>query len=120
MPTGWVGSTRRQTLPTNWETEIVPRVLARDHHRCQHIREDTGRKCLRRARDVDHVIPYHLGGTDDAGNLEALCGWHHGKKSGREGGIASGVSRRASRDAAKPLHPGLLTERPKPEVPAPF
>jgi 5-methylcytosine-specific restriction protein A len=119
MPTGWVGSGRRQTLPVNWTTEIVPRILRRDHYRCQHIREDTQRKCGRRARDVDHIVNYASGGTDDDANLEALCAWHHGKKSGREGGIASGVSRRASRDAAKPTHPGLLDTAPD-RTPPPF
>ena len=108
MPTGWIGSNRRQLLPANWTNEIVPRILKRDHYRCQHIRYDTGEKCGRRASDVDHIIRPADGGTDDDSNLQALCTYHHAQKTGREGGVASGRSRRAKRDAAKPIHPGLL------------
>jgi 5-methylcytosine-specific restriction endonuclease McrA len=118
MP-NWIGSNRRTLLPADWPT-IVKRILIRDHHRCQHVREDTQRKCGRRATDVDHITRPADGGTDDDSNLQALCSYHHGQKTGREGGIASGRSRQAARDAAKPLHPGLLQEAPKPETPAPF
>ena len=107
MPTGWVGSNRHEQLPANWPA-IVQRILARDHHRCQHVRYDTARRCLARATDVDHIINYAVGGTDEDSNLQSLCEYHHRQKSGREGGIASGASRRAKRDAAKPVHPGLL------------
>jgi 5-methylcytosine-specific restriction enzyme A len=120
MPTGWKGSNRRALLPTNWTTEIVPRILTRDHHRCQWLRYDTGRRCLRTARDVDHVIPHSQGGTDHDSNLQALCQYHHRLKTGREGGTASGVSRRAKRDATKPVHPGLHPEPPSQDPPAPF
>jgi 5-methylcytosine-specific restriction protein A len=106
MP-NWEGSSRRQTLPPDWPVRQLT-VLRRDHHRCQHVREDTGRKCGRRASDVDHIVSYKDGGTDDYPNLQALCTWHHGQKSGREGGVASGRARRAKRDAAKPVHPGLI------------
>jgi 5-methylcytosine-specific restriction enzyme A len=119
MP-NWEGSTRRFTLPWNWESEIVPRILRRDHNRCQHIREDTQKKCGRRAADVDHIVSHADGGTDDDSNLQALCTYHHRQKTGREGGIASGKARAAKAAAAKPIHPGLLAETPKPEKPAPF
>lgn len=108
MP-GWEGSTRRADLPADWHV-TQPRILRRDGYQCQHIRQDTGRLCLRRARDVDHIISHVQGGGDDDNNLQALCGYHHDQKSGREGGIASGVSRRAKRQASKPLHPGLLPQ----------
>jgi 5-methylcytosine-specific restriction protein A len=112
MPTGWVGSNLQATLPSDWGATTL-RILNRDRHRCQHIREDTGRGCLKPAHEVDHISNHASGGTDDDSNLQALCSWHHGKKSGREGGTASGRSRRAKRDAVKPLHPGLLDEPPK-------
>jgi len=100
----WEGSDRRERLPADWP-ERRQLVLIRDKHRCQHVREDTGRKCLAPARDVDHI------NADDDHRLEALqaiCGWHHDRKSGREGGIASGISRRAARDAKKKPHAGYL------------
>lgn len=116
----WVGSDRQYTLPPDWD-QIVARIKRRDGNRCQWIREDTQRRCLRRADGgVDHITPHSQGGTDDDSNLMALCGYHHRRKTGIEGGTASGAARRAKRDAAKPLHPGLLAERPRVEPPAPF
>ncbi|MBN9209342.1 MAG: HNH endonuclease [Microbacterium ginsengisoli] len=117
MP-NWASSTRRDTLPSDWPQRVAY-VLRRDHHVCQHVREDTGRKCGRRARDVDHRIRPADGGTDDPSNLQALCGWHHDQKSGREGGVASGRARRAKRDAAAPIHPGLVRS-PDELEPPPF
>lgn len=118
MPTGWKGSNRRAELPPDWPVTIL-RILRRDHHRCQWIRYDTGRRCLAKARDVDHRIAHSDGGTDQDSNLWALCQYHHERKTGTEGGIASGKARRAKRDAAKPQHPGLMT-RVQIEDPAPF
>jgi 5-methylcytosine-specific restriction protein A len=103
MP-NWQGSDRRARLPEDW-AERRQLVLIRDRHRCQHVREDTGKPCLVRARDVDHVI---ANDNHDLSNLQALCGWHHDQKSGREGGIASGKARRATRDAKKKPHAGYL------------
>lgn len=100
----WQGSTRRSTLPWGWYTRIRPRILARDREQCQWIREDTGEKCLDHANQVDHITPYHLGGTDDDSNLWSLCQYHHDKKSGAEGGNAKAARVRA----AKRRHPGLL------------
>lgn len=108
MP-NWEGRNRRQTLPPDWPARVA-HVLKSDKHRCRHIRTDTGRYCNAPARDVDHIISYADGGTDDYSNLQALCAWHHGQKSGREGGLVSGRVRAAKRDAAKPLHPGLMVE----------
>lgn len=110
MP-GWKGSDRRRELPKDWPA-IHARVLKRDHYRCQHVREDTGRKCGRHANQVDHIVRPADGGTDDDRNLRSLCPWHHQQKSSSEGGIASAIARRERRDAAKPLHPGLLASEP--------
>jgi 5-methylcytosine-specific restriction endonuclease McrA len=120
MP-GWKGSNRKSTLPVGWPA-IQIRILKRDHHACQHVREDTGRRCGLRATDVDHIIPNSQGGSDADSNLQALCTWHHRRKSGREGGLASGQARTARAEAAKPLHPGLIgnTAEQPPEEPAPF
>ena len=121
MPTGWQGSERRSTLPADWAVTCF-RILRRDHHRCQWIRVDTDRRCLAQARDVDHIISHADGGSDDDSNLQSLCEYHHRKKTGREGGIASGRSRRAKRDSEKPLHPGLIPAQPafRDDGPAPF
>ncbi|WP_230671010.1 HNH endonuclease [Rathayibacter sp. Leaf248] len=119
MPTGWRGSTRKQTLPPDWPT-IRRHVLERDGHRCQHIRYDTGRICGAHATDCDHLEDR----TDHRPeNLAAKCSHHHDEKTNREAGYASGAARRAKRDAAQPQHPGLLTETEqrwhRPAVPGP-
>lgn len=125
MPTGWIGSDRHDSLPADWpQTQL--RILNRDYHRCQWVRYDTGKRCLKHARAVDHIISHADGGGDEDSNLQSLCDWHHNKKSGREGGLASGKVRRAKRDQAKPLHPGLLpaptrpASPPRDDGPAPF
>lgn len=104
---GWKGSTRRSALPPDWHI-TQPRILARDGYQCQHIRNDTGRPCLAPARDVDHIVSNGQGGSDADSNLESLCTYHHGQKSGREGGLASGVARRKKAKATGRRHPGLL------------
>ncbi|MEV8214994.1 HNH endonuclease signature motif containing protein [Leifsonia sp. NPDC077715] len=115
---GWKGSDRRRQLPKDWPA-IVMFVLRRDRHRCQRVREDTGKKCGRHANQVDHKIRPADGGTDHPSNLQALCEWHHQRKSSSEGGTASAIARRARRDAAKPLHAGLL-DADRSNHPAPF
>ena len=105
MPTGWIGSTRRERLPPNWEREIRPRILARDGYQCQHVRADTGRKCLARARQVDHIVP---GDDHSDSNLRALCDWHHQQKSSSEGGRASSAARKKRKAATPKRHPGIL------------
>lgn len=97
---GWVGSNRRERLPADWQV-IRRRVLARDGYRCCWVEQ--GVRCVERATDVDHVSP---GDNDDLTNLQALCGFHHGVKSGRDGGRASARAR-AARESR-----GLGSRRP--------
>jgi 5-methylcytosine-specific restriction endonuclease McrA len=94
----WTTSTRRQRLPRDWPA-IRQAILDRDHHRCQHVRADTGLKCGLPATDVDHI---HPGDDHRPVNLQALCSWHHARKSAAEGNEA--------KTKAKPPpspHPGL-------------
>ncbi|WP_075926470.1 HNH endonuclease [Nocardiopsis sp. CNR-923] len=101
MP-GWQNSTRRATLPPDWDRAIRPRILNRDNHRC-HWRVGDG-ICGRPATDVDHID-----GRDDHRdeNLQSLCRTHHRRKSSGEGGRAR-WAKRPSRYRPKPPHPGLL------------
>ncbi len=120
MP-NWKGSTRRASLPANWGATCL-RILTRDHHRCQWIRYDTGKPCLAPASDVDHIQSHADGGTDDDANLWSLCGYHHDRKTGYEGGKASGRARAATaaaRKTQKPQHPGLI-DKPVHEDAPPF
>lgn len=116
----WEGSDRRSRLPRDWPL-IRARVLARDAYMCQHTRTDTGRMCGAHATDVDHV---HRGDDHRDTNLQALCDYHHRKKSGSEGGNASREARARRKKATAYVHPGLRPIRVEPgdtpEVDAPF
>lgn len=102
---GWAGSDRRSRLPDNWP-RLRNRILKRDGHRCTHT-DDKGVRCPEDATDVDHIIP-----NDDhsESNLTSLCSWHHGKKSGREGGAARAkvMKRNRAKFTRVERHPGLL------------
>lgn len=102
MP-GWKGSTRKHTLPSNWESTIRPRILARDGGRCTAIRADTDERCNDRANQVDHIDQSRRWDHSDS-NLTSLCEWHHARKSSAEGGRAKAARYAAS----KRRHPGLI------------
>jgi hypothetical protein len=95
----WTSSTRSQRLPKDWRS-ICRRILNRDAHRCQTIRVDTGQPCHQPARQVDHITP---GDNHHPSNLQAICDWHHAKKSSAEGNQA-----RHGKPRSAPVHPGLL------------
>lgn len=42
------------------------------------------------AREVDHIVPLHRGGTDDRANLQGLCAEHHEAKSAGESALRRG------------------------------
>lgn len=102
---GWVGSTRRSELPPNWEA-IRKRVLARDGYRCTWVTD--GQRCTVRATDVDHR---ERGDDHSMSNLRSLCGWHHQRRTSRDGGKArAAVRAKRARLGKLPQerHPGLL------------
>lgn len=103
MP-GWQNSDRRQRLPADWPKRRN-RILLRDRHQCQTKLEDDTR-CGEYATEVDHKEP---SGSDEDWNLEAICSWHHGKKSSSEGGEAQAKERRRINRSFRRTekHPGL-------------
>lgn len=80
----WEQSTRRQRLPKNW-AQIRRQVLHRDRHLCQILLEDVGTICGELATEVDHVV---AGDNHALTNLQAICTWHHRRKSSAEGAAA--------------------------------
>ena len=63
-----------------WEKARAP-IIARDKGLCQ--------PCLRAGRatpfkEVDHLKPKHMGGTDDPDNLQCICMDCHTAKTNRE------------------------------------
>jgi 5-methylcytosine-specific restriction enzyme A len=102
MP-GWEGSTRKSRLPANWQSQIRPRILARDGFRCTWL--ESGVRCAAKATDVDHIRP---GDNHSDANLRSLCGPHHRRKSSSEGGRAPRrVSRKYGVKRPEEAHPGL-------------
>lgn len=84
----WEGSTRRETLPANWYTEIRPAVLERDGYQCRIVFEDI---CIGHANQVDHE-----GGRDDhrLEMLRAACEPCHQRRSSQQGRAARVSERR--------------------------
>lgn len=99
MP-GRKGSTRKDSLPPDW-WKRRRRILRRDNEQCQHVRYDTGRKCLRPANQVDHIDDRL---DDSDANLQSLCWYHHQQKSSSQGGTAAAKKRRKG---ATKQHPGI-------------
>ena len=53
-------------------------VWQRDGGRCSYLDRRTGRRCnSRHLIEIDHILPYALGGGADPGNLRLLCHAHH-------------------------------------------
>lgn len=97
----WDGSDRRSRLPDDWPLRRI-RVLRRDGYRCQH-RDSAGVKCGEPANQVDHIV---RGDNHDESNLQALCRFHHARKSSAEGAAARRPKPTRRREPEK--HPGDL------------
>ena len=106
MAGGWVGSTRKESLPSDWEQRRSA-VKRRADGRCERIKTSTGKRCANPGTDCDHVVRPADGGTDELANLEWLCGWHHRAKTSREGNDARKASQARGKRPQRP-HPGFL------------
>jgi 5-methylcytosine-specific restriction protein A len=51
--------------------------------------------CVGRATEVDHIIQPEAGGTSDLGNLRAVCGPCHRRRTGQQGAAAKQRRRRS-------------------------
>ncbi len=57
---------------------VKRQVWQRDGGRCSYLDRRTGRRCnSRHLIEIDHIVPYALGGGADPGNLRLLCQAHH-------------------------------------------
>ena len=53
-------------------------VWRRDQGRCSYVDRHSGRRCGSRYRlEVDHIVPFALGGGAEPGDLRLLCEAHH-------------------------------------------
>jgi hypothetical protein len=67
------GDARSRTIPTSTRD----RLLIRAGHRCEYRGSD-GLRCSERSHlAIDHIVPWGLGGTSEAGNLRVLCAAHN-------------------------------------------
>lgn len=98
----WTTSNRKTELPREWAT-LRKRVLARDGGVCQ-ARDSQDRLCGAPANQVDHISRGH---DHTLTNLQALCCWHHARKSSTEGHAARAPRPRQARAAER--HPGIVS-----------
>jgi 5-methylcytosine-specific restriction endonuclease McrA len=63
-----------------------------------------GERCNAASTEVDHVVAFSEGGTDDRSNLRGLCHWCHAQKTSDE--ALRGKARK--RGVGREQHPGLL------------
>jgi len=107
-------TSRRRKDPPYWP-KLRQAVLARALNMCEHTHLEESPlgsrtvRCTYPAQDIDHIVNLAQGGTDELSNLQALCDWHHKRKTQAEA--------KAARDAkgpkpterrASPPHPGLV------------
>lgn len=92
MTHGWHTSTRKARLPADWAARRA-RVLARDGYRCQ-ARDSLGALCGWPANQCDHIA---AGDDHSETNLQALCAFHHARKSSAEGHAAQRPRARQAR-----------------------
>lgn len=81
------GSRQERGYGAEWE-RTRKRILRRDKGLCQPCLKQ-GRP--RPAKQVDHILPKFEGGTDDDGNLQAICVGCHQDKTAGEAKRARGV-----------------------------
>ena len=78
-PAGAVTPAAKPSAPGRAIPAAVKRqVWQRDGGRCSYVDRETGRCCnSRHLSEMDHILPYALGGGADPGNLRLRCRAHH-------------------------------------------
>lgn len=106
-PDAWAGSTRKQTLPVDWE-RLRQACFKRDGYRCTWI--DDGMRCTAPATDCDHV-----GDRNDHSlkNLRSLCSEHHLKRTSKQAYEAKMAIKKLGRLPEEP-QPGVIKGPPRP------
>ena len=76
---------RGRTIPT----AVKRQVWERDGGCCSYVDRGSGRRCRsRHALQMDHVLPFALGGSAEPDNLRLLCAAHHRHRHADGGGRA--------------------------------
>ena len=73
-------------------------VWRRDQGRCSYVDRHSGRRCGSRYRlEIDHIVPFALGGGAEPGNLRLHCGAHHRLRHAQRDACAESVPNEARR-----------------------
>lgn len=95
---------RRETLPPDWPARRAS-TFARDGYQCVHVREDNEQRCTETTNlECDHIGDR---GDHSLDNLRTLCRYHHAKRSGGQGGVASATRKRKKYTRPAEEHPPL-------------
>jgi len=106
-------TSRRRKDPPGW-SKIRTAVLTRANGMCEHTHLEespqgsTTLRCTYPAQDVDHIVNVANGGSNSLDNLQALCDWHHKRKTQTEAQAARKAKGIQTERRATPRHPGLL------------
>ncbi len=74
-------------------------VWRRDRGRCRYVDRTSGRRCgSQHLLQIDHVVPYALGGAAEPNNLRLLCAAHHRYRHAGAGCGRPGEDRQAPVD----------------------
>ena len=106
-------TSRRRKDPPYWP-KLRAEILTRANNMCEHTQVEQSPqgtrtvRCTYPAKDVDHIVNLANGGTDAPTNLQALCEWHHKRKTSQEATEARAKAPRLTERRPKPKHPGLI------------
>ena len=74
---------------------VKRQVWTRDQGCCSYVDGASGRRCAsRHLLQIDHVVPYALGGSAEVDNLRLLCAAHHRHRHADRGGGPDRVAAR--------------------------
>jgi hypothetical protein len=90
------GSRHERGYGSFWD-RVRARILKRDSGLCQ-VCKRLG--LITQGNEVDHILPKHLGGTDDDTNLQTICKPCHRAKTQAEATASRGLQTRNSGPAA--------------------
>lgn len=103
MSSSWSG--QRRSFPPKTRRRILKRdpvCVCKGCPACK-TTQAHARRCTRPSTDADHVLPHHLGGSDDETNGQGLCKSCHWEKTKREIAAARTLP---PRKRAQEQHPG--------------